>query len=159
MVQICLECHGLKQIHKTLVSRRRFEYPVKSSLGCQFWGLRSLLSCTGLRLFIKESLMFLFSYFLNHYPSRSGINEVDAWSIQLFTYCLRSILNPLSHEGDFCDQVHHESVRYIHSCLQVAIPIKISTNNPRLKSVVLASSAKRSLSCQFCILYFVFLSQ
>ena len=39
----------------------------------------------------------------------------------------------------------NQSARYVHSCLQFATLIKTSTNNPCQKSVVIESSAKRSL--------------
>ena len=39
-------------------------------------------------------------------------------------------------------------VRYCHSCLQLAILIKMSNNNPSQNSAVLDSSAKPSLGCQ-----------
>ena len=45
------------------------------------------------------------------------------------------ILNPQSSAGHFCGQVN-QSIKYVHSCLKVAILIK-RTNNPNPKSVVL----------------------
>ena len=48
---------------------------------------------------------------------------------------------PLGSEGDFCGQVN-QPARYVHSCLQPATLIKMSTNNHSRMSVVLESSVK-----------------
>ena len=53
-------------------------------------------------------------------------------------------INHLISESHFCGQVN-QSVRYVHYCRQLVILIKISTNNPSRKSVVLESSVKPSL--------------
>ena len=41
----------------------------------------------------------------------------------------------------------NQSLGYVHSCLELAILIKISKNNLSLRSVVLESSVKPSLGC------------
>ena len=49
---------------------------------------------------------------------------------------MNPVINPLSSEGDLCGQVN-QSVRYVHSCPQLTILIKMSTNSPSRKLVVM----------------------
>ena len=49
------------------------------------------------------------------------------------------------HSEDKCPGQVNQSVRYVHSCLWLAILIRMSTNNPSVKSMVLESSVKLSL--------------
>ena len=56
---------------------------------------------------------------------------------------LFTIINPLCTEGDFCEQVN-QSVRYVHSCLDTVIQIKMSTNNSSQKSAIVEYNAKRA---------------
>ena len=50
----------------------------------------------------------------------------------------------MSPEGDFGGQFN-QFIRHGHSCLKLAVLIKMSTNNPGQRSVVLDSSIKLSL--------------
>ena len=50
------------------------------------------------------------------------------------------LINPFHSNGKFSGQIK-QSARLVHSCLVLAILIKISTNNPGHKSVVLESSS------------------
>ena len=61
---------------------------------------------------------------------------------------LYEVYYPLSYEGDIGGQLN-QYVRYIHSYPKLTILIKTSTNNHSRKSVVLESSVKPSLGCQF----------
>ena len=67
-------------------------------------------------------------------PTTSRINE----SPKFTNY---QLINPLSSEGKFCDQVN--SVGHVHRCIElVLLIIKMSTDNSSLKSVVLEFSVE-----------------
>ena len=66
--------------------------------------------------------------------------------IKFFNKCF--LYNPLSSEAQFCDQVN-QSVNYVQGYLELVILIKMRTNKPSPKSVVLEYSVKPSLGCMF----------
>ena len=54
----------------------------------------------------------------------------------------------MNSKGNFYGQIN-QYVRYVHSCPQLAILIKMGKNHPSQKSVVLESSAKPKLRREF----------
>ena len=67
---------------------------------------------------------------------------------QITTLGIPGLFNPLWSEGNFCDQLN-QSARNVHSSTKLAILIITSTNNHGGKSVVLESSVKPGMHCQF----------
>ena len=84
--------------------------------------------------------------YLKHYT-----NYISTRQIYVYDWAFNLVFVPLSSEGGFCGQINpsDQSVRYIHSCPQLAILIKMSINNRSQKSVVLELSAKPNLNCHF----------
>ena len=62
-----------------------------------------------------------------------------------------SNLNPCTLRVSFCAKIS-QCFRYVYSCLQLTILLKVSTNKPSHKPVVFDSSAKPSQWCVIGIL-------
>jgi len=59
-----------------------------------------------------------------------------------------------STRDNYCMVKVNQSLRYVHSWLKPVILIKMSTNNPSWKSLVLESSVKPRLCCDSPVLVF-----
>ena len=79
------------------------------------------------------------------------ILKVSQWdastTYSIFVQPFSIHVNPLQYKGMLSCQVN-QSARYLHRCLELAILMKTSTDNPSQKSMVLESFAKLSLGCQ-----------
>ena len=86
-----------------------------------------------------------FQYFTNFKVFLKNAREYPVWN-GLTLFCVHRLApdltqepiyinNPLSSEGDVYSPIN-QSVRYVHSCPQLANLIKMSTNNPSQKSVL-----------------------
>ena len=83
-------------------------------------------------------------------------NELVAFNCSHVLLFTMLVFNPFILEL-ILEFLKYQSLRYAQSCLSLTTLIKMSTNNPSQKSVVLESSVNPSHACQFGMLGYAWL--